>query len=68
MMNGEWFNEVLCPNRLRNVGRGRKPSVNLMLSQKKEIELETTSSPLLIFESTATWIALMIYGLAVTQV
>jgi hypothetical protein len=39
-----------------------------MLSQKKEIELETTSSPLLIFESTATWIALMIYGLAVTQV
>jgi hypothetical protein len=38
-MNEEWFNEVLCPNRLRNVGRRRKPSVNLMLSQNKEIEL-----------------------------
>jgi len=28
MMNGVWFDEVLCPNRLRNVGRGkarRKP-------------------------------------------
>ena len=68
MMNGEWFSEVLCPNRLRNVGKGRQPSVNLMLSQKKEVELETTILPLLIFKSVVTWIALMIYGLAVTQV
>jgi hypothetical protein len=46
---------------------GEKPKVNLTLSQKKEVEPETTTSPLLIFESAATWIALMISGLAVTQ-
>jgi len=39
---------------------GGKPSVNLMLDQKKEVEPKTTSSPLSIFESTSTWIVLMI--------
>jgi len=46
---------------------GGKPKVNLTLSQKKEVEPETIPSPLLIFESAATWIALMVSGLAVTQ-
>jgi hypothetical protein len=40
-----------------------------MLGRRKEIEIEpeTTPSSLLIFESVATWIALMISRLAVTQ-
>jgi hypothetical protein len=40
-----------------------------MLGRRKEIEIEpeTTPSSLLIFESVATWIALMISRLAMTQ-
>jgi len=48
---------------------GGKLFVNLMLGRRKEIEIEpeTTPSSLLIFESVATWIALMISRLAMTQ-
>jgi len=53
MMNEVWFEEVLCPNRLETLVRG-KPSISLMLGRKKKVEAETTPSLLSIFESTTT--------------
>jgi len=51
---------------VRNIGRG-KPSVSLTLGRKEEMKPETIPSPLLISESTATGVALMISESALTR-
>jgi len=65
VINGVWFSKVLCPSRVRNIGRG-KTSVNLTLGQKG-VKPETTSSSLLISKLAATRAALMIYESIATQ-
>jgi len=68
MINDEWsvIRGVLCPSRVRSMSKG-KPSVSLTLGRKEVMKPETIPSPLLIFESTATWVAMMISKSAVTQ-
>jgi hypothetical protein len=58
VINEVWFGEVLCPPRVRNIGRG-KPSVSLTLGRREGVKPETTSLPLSISESAAIGIALM---------
>jgi hypothetical protein len=68
MINDEWsvIRGVLCPSRARSMSRG-KPNVSLTLGRKEVIKPETIPSPLLISESTTTWVALMIFKSVVTQ-
>jgi hypothetical protein len=42
MMNEVWFDEVLCPNRLEMLVRG-KPSISLMLGRKKKSRSKNNS-------------------------
>ena len=66
MMNGVWFGEILYPPRVRNIGRG-KPSISLTLGRREKVKPETTTSSLLISESAATGVALMISESTTTQ-
>jgi hypothetical protein len=67
VINGVWFGEVLCQSRVRNIGRGKR-SVSLTFGRREGVKPKTTSSPLLIFESAATGVALMISESATTQI
>jgi len=64
--NGVWFDEVLYPPRVRNIGRG-KPNISRTFGWREEVMPKTTSSSMLISESAATGVVLMISKSAATQ-
>jgi len=51
---------------VRNIGKGKR-SVSLTFGRREGVKPKTTSSPLLIFKSAATGVALMISESATTQ-